>query len=50
MFGVKESLIADFKKVDDPARAAELGFPNPFNSVHWDFVLAQNQPRVAGGV
>ena len=41
VFGVKESLIADWKEVNDPAKAAELGFPNPFHSVHWDFVLAR---------
>jgi hydroxyquinol 1,2-dioxygenase len=40
VFGVKESLIADFQHVDDPARAKELGFANPFWSVNWDFVLA----------
>jgi catechol 1,2-dioxygenase len=45
VFGVKESLIADFKHVDDPARAREFGFANPFWSVHWDFVLA---PAKAG--
>ena len=41
MFGVKESLIGDFKTVDDPARAGELGFPNPYLTVNWDFVLAR---------
>jgi len=45
VFGVKESLIADFKKADDPARAKELGLANPFWSVNWDFVLA---PAEAG--
>jgi hydroxyquinol 1,2-dioxygenase len=40
VFGVKESLIADFQHVDDSARAKELGFANPFWSVNWDFVLA----------
>jgi hydroxyquinol 1,2-dioxygenase len=40
VFGVKESLIADFKHVDDPAEAKALGFANPFWSVNWDFVLA----------
>ena len=40
VFGVKESLIADFEHVDDPARAKALGFANPFWSVNWDFVLA----------
>jgi protocatechuate 3,4-dioxygenase beta subunit len=45
VFGVKESLIADFRKVDDSARAKELGVANPFWSVNWDFVLA---PAAAG--
>jgi len=40
VFGVKESLIADFKKNDDPAEAAKLGFKGPFWSVNWDFVMA----------
>jgi catechol 1,2-dioxygenase len=39
VFGVKQSLIADFKKIDDPAKATELGFDAPFWSVEWDFVL-----------
>ncbi len=39
VFGVKQSLIADFKKIDDPAKAAELGFDGPFWSLDWDFVL-----------
>eukprot|EP01037_Dinobryon_pediforme_P015619 gene15619-15765_t len=41
VFGVKESLIADFRTIDDPTRAADLGFPNPFVAVNWDFVLAR---------
>jgi catechol 1,2-dioxygenase len=41
VFGVKLSLIADFHTVDDPAKAAELGFANPFVTVHRDFVLAR---------
>jgi len=41
VFGVKKSLVADFRSVDDPVRAAELGFPNPFVAVNWDFVLAR---------
>jgi protocatechuate 3,4-dioxygenase beta subunit len=40
VFGVKEGLIAEFVDVDDPAKAAELGFANPFVTVNWDFVLA----------
>jgi protocatechuate 3,4-dioxygenase beta subunit len=41
VFGVKESLIADFKTVDDPAKAAEIGLPNPFRSVEWNFKLSK---------
>jgi protocatechuate 3,4-dioxygenase beta subunit len=40
VFGVKESLIADFKDVDDPNQAEALGMPNPFKTVEWNFVLA----------
>ena len=41
MFGVKESLLADFRLVDDPARAKELEFKSPFWEVDYDFVLAR---------
>jgi len=41
VFGVKESLIADFKSVDDPKMAAELAMPNPFKIVEWNFKLAK---------
>ncbi len=41
VFGVKESLIADFHDIDDPARAKLLGLPNPYKSVEWNFVLAK---------
>lgn len=40
VFGVKESLLAEFRKIDDPARAKELGFEGPFFDVEHDFVLA----------
>lgn len=40
VFGVKESLLAEFKKIDDPARAKELGFEGTFFDVEHDFVLA----------
>ena len=39
VFGVKDSLIREFPTVDDPARAAEVGLPNPFRTVHFDVVL-----------
>ncbi|WP_294640238.1 intradiol ring-cleavage dioxygenase [uncultured Aureimonas sp.] len=45
VFGVKADLIADFQTVDDAARAAELGFPNPFTKVDWTFVLARSEER-----
>jgi len=41
VFGVKNSLIADFVKVDDAEQAAAVGLPSPFWSVNWDFVLAR---------
>lgn len=41
VFGVKESLIAEFVKVDDPKRLAEMGFSGAhFWDVEFDFVLA----------
>ena len=40
VFGVKESLIADFRKSDDAVRAAELGVGVPFWEVGWDFALS----------
>ena len=41
VFGVKKSLLADFVKRDDPARAADLGVANPFWDVEFDFALAR---------
>jgi protocatechuate 3,4-dioxygenase beta subunit len=43
VFGVKESLIADFKTMDNPKKAAELGLPNPFKIVEWNFVLSKEK-------
>jgi catechol 1,2-dioxygenase len=40
VFGVKETLIGDFRASDDAAAAAALGFRTPFWSLDWDFVLA----------
>ena len=45
VFGVKESLLAEFKRVDDAARIAELGFTGPFYDVEHDFVLAEKPSR-----
>ena len=39
VFGVKESLIRTFAKVDDEARAAKFEMPNPFHEVRFDCVL-----------
>lgn len=39
VFGVKESLIREFVRHDDPDRAAEFGVANPFWTVETDFVL-----------
>ena len=39
VFGVKESLVRDVVQVDDPARAAELGLPNPFAHLAFDVTL-----------
>ena len=51
VFGVKRSLIADFRSVDDPAQAEALAFRNPFWAVDWDFVLAPARatPRAPAG-
>jgi protocatechuate 3,4-dioxygenase beta subunit len=43
VFGVKESLIADFKMIDDPKKAAELGMPNPFRICEWNVVLTKSK-------
>lgn len=45
VFGVKESLLAEFKRTDDPARAEELGFAGPFWDVEYDFVLAEKTQK-----
>ena len=39
VFGVKESLVRDVQEVDDPARAAEVGLPNPFRALTFDLSL-----------
>jgi len=40
VFGVKESLLAQFKRVSDPARARRYEFDRDFWEVEHDFVLA----------
>lgn len=39
VFGVKESLVRDVPEVDDPARATEVGLPNPFRALTFDVRL-----------
>ncbi len=46
VFGVKESLLAEFRLMDDPARAGELGFRGPFWQVEHDFVLAPERNQM----
>lgn len=41
VFGVKESLMAEFRRVDDPAAIAAAGFTGPFYDTEFDFVLAR---------
>lgn len=43
VFGVKESLLAEFKRVDNPERAAAVGFAGAFWEVRHDFVLANRR-------
>lgn len=40
VFGVKDSLIRDVVEVDDPARAGEVGLPNPFCTLAFDLTLS----------
>ncbi|MEI2301307.1 intradiol ring-cleavage dioxygenase [Ensifer sp. MJa1] len=41
VFGVKQSLLADFHRVEDPARSKDYGFAGRFWEVNHDFVLAR---------
>ena len=43
VFGVKESLVANFHKVDDTGEAARLGFASPYWAVDCDFVLTRKE-------
>lgn len=43
VFGVKQSLIADFQKIDNPSRAKKFGMPSPFWAVSADFILVAAQ-------
>lgn len=42
VFGVKESLMAKFDLIEDPAAISEAGFDGPFYLVEHDFVLARS--------
>ncbi|MEQ8402564.1 MAG: intradiol ring-cleavage dioxygenase [Roseitalea porphyridii] len=42
VFGVKQSLMAEFKPVDDTARIDKAGFDGPYLEVEHDFVLARS--------
>ncbi|OIK00932.1 6-chlorohydroxyquinol-1,2-dioxygenase [Streptomyces sp. MUSC 14] len=39
VFAVKQSLVQEFTRIDDPALARELGVPNPFRQARFDLVL-----------
>lgn len=41
VFGVKESLLAEFNWIEDADRAKAVGFDGPFWDVEFDFVLAR---------
>ncbi|WP_183909101.1 intradiol ring-cleavage dioxygenase [Rhizobium sp. BK226] len=43
VFGVKDSLIAEFESVLDDDKARELQFTSPYWAVNWDFVLASKK-------
>ena len=45
VFGVKETLIADLEKIDDPMEGERLGIAVPFWSIVWDFTLAAKGSR-----
>jgi catechol 1,2-dioxygenase len=47
VFGVKHDLIADFRRVDDSASAADAGLTAPYWSVDWDFTLAPQKSGAA---
>jgi catechol 1,2-dioxygenase len=49
VFGVKESLLADFRRVHDPAKAKAHGFTGDFWEVERDFVLACDEMAARSG-
>jgi len=40
VFAVKDSLIAEYRKVESPEEAKRLGMPSPFLRLDWDFHLS----------
>jgi len=40
VFAVKDSLIAEYRKVESPDEAKRLGMPSPFLRLDWDFHLS----------
>lgn len=44
VFGVKDSLVVDFKRVTSRDQAAGYGVTAPFRKVHYDFVLVPERP------
>jgi hydroxyquinol 1,2-dioxygenase len=45
VFGVKESLLAEFRKVDDAEAAARVDVTAPFYDVEFDFILSRKAGR-----
>lgn len=43
VFGVKDSLLADFIEVDEPETAAKYGVEAPFCRMNYDFVLVEGE-------
>ena len=43
VFGVKKSLLAEFKRVSAPERMRELGFEEPFWEIKYDFVMSATE-------
>lgn len=47
VFGVKDSLVANFEQIADERKAEELGVEAPYWYVNWDFVLSPAAPGQA---
>ena len=43
VFGVKKSLLVEFRKIDDPEAAAKVELSAPFYDVEFDFVLSRKK-------